>query len=265
MNIKDKDNSELEKRNDEPLSYHSIGISTDWRYDIPNFASSSMGLMSSYSSMALCGDAVGPSCSSGLMVDSFGPTIWEHPVNMSPLGFSELNVHNGSAVSDPLSMLKGGLFLPTMSGLLPHSLSQFPTDSAFVERAARFSSFSGHFGDMLNPMGIHQSCSPSVRGGTMLQVLQEPSSGNGLKTRHNQKLEASLTDASKDVSLPQEHAAMEGNSPRNETAIERSHDKSGNDSDEPEFSAVAPEGVPLTKKDAGAKKRKRGNQVSETN
>lgn len=274
MDMNDKEKSELEKRDEEPMSYHPPGISPDWRYDMSNFANSSMGLVSSGNSMAVCGDAVGPSCSSGSMVDSFGATVWEHPVNTAPLGFNELNVPNGAGVSDPLSMLKSGLFLPSMSGMLPHSLSQFPTDSAFIERAARFSSFSGgHFGDMLNPLGIQQSGSPYNRGGAMMQGPQEVLSGNAFKTmagRHPQIPEASLTETSKDVSVPTDHGVMEGNSPKNETTVERSHDEakqgvSGNDSEEPEFSggAAPEEGVPLTAKDVGAKKRKRGNQDAE--
>ncbi|XP_010681178.2 transcription factor bHLH49 isoform X2 [Beta vulgaris subsp. vulgaris] len=269
MDMNDKDNSELEKRNEEPLSYHPPGISADWRYEIPNFVNSSMGLVSSGNNMSVCGDAVGPSCSSGSMVDSFGPTVWEHPVNATSLGFNEMNVHNGAAVSDPLSMLKSGLFLPSMSGMLPHSLSQFPADSAFIERAARFSSFSGgHFGDMLNHLGVHQSGGPYVRGGEMMQGPQEVLSGNAFKMlagRHSQNREASLAEPSKDVSLPLEHGSREGNSPRNETSAERSHEEtkqgvsvSGNDSDEPEFSGGIPQ--EMTTKDVGAKKRKRGNQ-----
>ncbi|KNA14005.1 hypothetical protein SOVF_111390 isoform B [Spinacia oleracea] len=248
MDMNDKDKLELEKRNEAPLSYHPSGVSADWRYDIPSFANSSMGPVPSGNSMDVCGDAVGPSCSSGSMVDSFGPTtVWEHPVNT---GFKEMNVHN---VSDPLLMLKSGLFLPSM---LPHTLSQFPTDSAFIERAARFSSFSGgHFGEMLNPLGIHQSDNPYIRGGAMMQGPQEEV--NAFKTlagRHPQKPEASLDET--------EHG--------NETTmVERSNEEakqtvsmSGNDSYEPQFSGglAQEEGVQLSAKAEGAKKRKRGNQ-----
>ncbi|KAL2905216.1 Transcription factor bHLH49 [Bienertia sinuspersici] len=268
MEMNDKDQSEVEKRNEDPLSYHPSDVSTDWRYDIPNFANSSIGLVSTGTCMAVCGDAVGASCSSGSMVDSFGQTVWEHPVNAAPIGFNELNVHNGSGVSDPLSMLKSGLFLQSMAGMLPHSLSQFPTDSAFIERAARFSSFSGgHFGDMLSPLGVHQSGSPYSRSGVMMQAPQEVLSGNSFKPvagSYPQKPEPSLAETSKDP----EQGSMERNSPKNETMAERSHDEakqavstSGNDSDGPEFSGgVAQEEGPLTAKHAGAKKRKRGNQ-----
>lgn len=275
--MNDKDKSELEKRNEENLSYHPPGVSADWRYDIPNYPNSSMGLVSAGNSMAVCGDAVDPSCSSSSMVDSYGPRVWEHHGNSAPpLGFNDINVHNGVGVSDPLSMLKSGLFLPGMSGMLPHSLSQFPTDSAFIERAARFSSFSGeHFVDMLNPLGVHQSGNPYVRGGAMMQGPQEVLLGNSYKTlagRHPQKPEASSGETSKDVSLPPEHGAVEGNSPKNEAMVERSHDEakqgvsmSGLDSDEPEFSGgvAQEEGVSLAAKVASAKKRKRGNQDAE--
>lgn len=271
MNMNDKDKLELEKRNEEPLGYHPISLSADWRYDIPNFAKSSMGLVSSGNCMAVCGDAVGPSCSSGSMVDSFGPKVWEHSVNTAPLGFSEMDVHNGPSVSDPLLMLKGGPFLPSMAGMVHHGLSQFSTDSAFIERAARFSSFSGgNFADILNPLGIHQSCNPYTRGEVMMQGMQEVLSGNTFKTlsgRLPHKSEACLADTSKDVSLPPERGAVELQ--KIDTAVERSNDEakqgvsmSGNDSDEPEFSGglAQDEGVPLTVKDA--KKRKRVNQVT---
>ncbi|KAL9226120.1 hypothetical protein vseg_001970 [Gypsophila vaccaria] len=278
MDMSDKNSSEIEKRDDGPSNFNPPGMSGDWRFNDANFSSSSMGLVSSGNGMGTCGDGVGPSCSSGAMVDSFGQPMWEHPVNPASLGFSEMNAHGGGiSASDPLSMLKNGMFVPNMSGMLAQSLSQFPADSAFIERAARFSSFSGgHFGELLNPFGVHQPVNPYLQGGTVMQQgPQELLVGNTMKSlpyRQPPKSDANVTESSKDVSAPPEHGVVDRGSPKNGTRVVRSHGEakqrvsmSGNDSDEPEHS------VGGTREDASispakcleAKKRKRVSQDTE--
>lgn len=272
MDMNDK--SEAEKRNEETLSYHPPRLSTDWQYSSANVANSSMGLVANRNPMTVCGDVLGPSSSSGSMVDSFGPAVWEHFVNPTELGFNEMNMANGASTSDPLSMLKGALFLPNMSGMmLPHSLSQFPADSAFIERAARFSSFNGgHFGDMLNPLGIHQPSSPYVRGGAMMHGPEDVLPGNGMKPMPNgqsQETEGNGAETSKDGSLPTD---IEGSPPKNGKTVERSRQEaqqgvsmSGNDSDEAGFSGsgAQEDPTPSSAKGLGSKKRKWGNQDAE--
>nr|CAA8286974.1 Unknown [Brassica rapa]CAA8287941.1 Unknown [Brassica rapa]CAA8392558.1 Unknown [Brassica rapa]CAA8404243.1 Unknown [Brassica rapa] len=54
-----------------------------------------------------------------------------------------------------------GLFLPNASSFLPPSMAQFPADSGFIERAARFSLFS----DMVNqPLGNPESVGLFLQG-----------------------------------------------------------------------------------------------------
>lgn len=271
MDVNDK--SEVEKKNDETLRY----LSTDWQYNGANVANSSMGLIPNRNNpMSVCGDVVvGPSSSSGSMVDSFGPAVWEHLVN--PLGFNEMNLPNGASTSDPLSMLKAGLFLPNMSEILPHSLSQFPADSAFIERAARFSSFNGgHYGDVLSPFSVHQPGNPFVRGGPMMHSSpQEVLPGNPVKpvsSNHSREIERNLGETSKDVSLPQEHEGMERSPTQNVAKVKRSREEakqgvsmSGNDSDEAGFSGngAQEDGPPSSGKRLGSKKGKWGNQGTE--
>ncbi|KAJ8426790.1 hypothetical protein Cgig2_007845 [Carnegiea gigantea] len=272
MDMNDK--SEAEKKNEETLSYHPPRLSTDWQYSGANVANSSMGLVANRNPMTVCGDVLGPSSSSGSMVDSFGPAVWEHFVNPTELCFNEMNMANGASTSDPLLMLKGALFLPNMSGMmLPHSLSQFPADSAFIERAARFSSFNGgHFGDMLNPLGIHQPSSPYVQGGAMMHGPEDVLPGNGMKPMPNgqsQETEGNGAETSKDGSLPTD---IEGSPPRNGKTVARSCQEakqgvsmSGNDSDEAGFSGsgAQEDPTPSSAKGLGSKKRKWGNQDAE--
>ncbi|KAH9606280.1 hypothetical protein KSS87_014948 [Heliosperma pusillum] len=260
MDMSDKSKSELEKMNGEPSNYNHPGMPGDWRFNDGGLGNSSMGLVSNGNPMVVGGDGVGPSCSSGPMGDSFGQTVWEHPVNAPSLGFSEMNVHSG-------------MFIPNMSGMLAHSISQFPADSAFIERAARFSSFSGgHFEELLNPFGIQQSVNPYLRGGTALQGPQELLSGHtnkNLPIRQTQNGDENVAETSKDVSVPLEHGNVEGSFPKNGTMVERSPREakrggsmSGNDSDEPEFSGGGTrEDMTISPaKGLGAKKRKRVQQ-----
>ena len=66
----------------------------------------------------------------------------------------------------PNSMSKGGVFMHTDAGILPQSFSQFPPDSAFIERAARFSCFGGgSFSDMMNLFSIPNSLCLYSKGG----------------------------------------------------------------------------------------------------
>ncbi|KAL5055234.1 hypothetical protein RYX36_035916 [Vicia faba] len=126
------------------------------------------------------------------MVDSFSPNFWDHSGNSQNLGFCEMNVqHNGSSSNavgirkdgfgfgigghdhgrlemgwnQDSSMLKGDGFLPNGQGVFPQNLSQFPANSGFIERAARFSCFGGgNFGDVMSSYGIPQSMAMYVGG-----------------------------------------------------------------------------------------------------
>ncbi|KAF2321394.1 hypothetical protein GH714_040983 [Hevea brasiliensis] len=196
-----------------------------------------------------------------------------HPTNTQNLGFCDINVqHNASTINPigigkggpaslrsgidktldigwnpPSSQLKGGIFLPTTPGVLPQSLSQFPADSAFIERAAS---------------------------------THEVFAGSGLKSipgGQGQKNVMNMGDSSKDASLSVEHVATEGSPLKNERrsgSFVRSHDEakqggSGNESEETEFSGggrqeeqsmLEGNGGELSAKSPGLKKRKRNGQ-----
>ncbi|KAJ6718631.1 STEROL REGULATORY ELEMENT-BINDING PROTEIN [Salix purpurea] len=315
MDTSDKDKFELEKSNDNPINYHSSGgMSSDWRFNSTSIPNSSLGLVPTDNLMSVCrGDLVGAaSCSSSSVIDSFGPAMWEHPTNSQNLVFCDINAQNIASSSNtvgigkgfpfssrngidrtlemgwnpPNSMLKGGIFLPNAPGMLPQSLSQFPADSAFIERAARFSCFNGgDFGDMVNPFGVPESMGLFSRGGGMMQGPGEVFVGSGMKSvsgGQTQKNVMNAGEASKDVSMSADHMATEGSPLKNDTkreSLARSRDESkkgaggsGNDSDEAEFSGGSGQDEPsmlegncgeLSAKSLGSKKRKRSGQDAE--
>uniref|UniRef100_A0A7N1A649 BHLH domain-containing protein n=1 Tax=Kalanchoe fedtschenkoi TaxID=63787 RepID=A0A7N1A649_KALFE len=175
----DDNKFETEKRPEDSMNYHPSHMSSDWAYDI--IPGSSMGLDSS----AACegGSVIGSSsCPSDPMMIS-GPDSWNRSVVGSSVGgFCGIDVGNSAGSFSMLEQLrgsgelmrpmfdggwnpKGGLFLPNGPGLPPRSLSQFPSDSGFIERAARFSCFgSGSFSDMVSPFAAPESVSPLARG-----------------------------------------------------------------------------------------------------
>lgn len=311
MDMGDQDKFELENRNEDPMNY-SPGLAPDWRFGGSNLTNTSVGLVSTGNSMAVSkGDLVGSSSRpSASMVDSFNPTLWDHPTNSQDLGgFCDINGQTSASTSDtigirkgipvslrsgidrplemcwnpPNSMLKGGIFLPNGPGMLPQSLSQFPADSAFIERAARFSCFNGgSFSELLSPFGVPESMSLYSRGGGMMHWTPEVVAGNGSKAvscAQSQRNELNGGDASRDVSLPIEHGTTEGSPLKNEKKSEslvKSHDEakhtvggSSNESDEADFSGGAGqeepsmlEGTGVEPSSKGSKKRKRSGQVN---
>nr|XP_043637168.1 transcription factor bHLH49-like [Erigeron canadensis] len=133
------------------------------------------------------------------------PAIWDqHHTNSQNLGAfcdmqnnattsSSLGFRKGNLLdmcwAPPNSAIKrggvGGMFLPPpAAALLPHSLSQFPADSGFIERAARLSSFSaGNFEDMINPFGNVPESTLSPYSSRVVQGQpQEGFVGNGFKS-----------------------------------------------------------------------------------
>ncbi|KAL9401918.1 hypothetical protein Peur_005767 [Populus x canadensis] len=317
MDMSDKDKFELEESNDNPINYRSPGVmSLDRRFNSTSIPNSSLGLVPTDNQMSVCrrdlAEAGAASCSSASVIDSFGPAMWEHPTNSQNLVFCDINVQNIASSSNtagigkgfpaslrngidrtlemgwnpPNPMLKGGNFLPNASGMLPQSLSQFPADSAFIERAARFSCFnSGNFSDMGSPFGVPESMGLFSRGGGMMQGPGEVFMGSGMKSVSGGRAPKNVmnaVEASKDVSMSVNHMATEGSPLKNETKSEsraRSRDEakqgmggSGNDSDEAEFSGGGGQDEPsmlegncreLSAKSLGSNKRKRNGQDAE--
>ncbi|KAH9607031.1 hypothetical protein KSS87_013806 [Heliosperma pusillum] len=278
MDKSDNDNLVVVKRNEATPNCIQSGMSGHWRFNDTNLGNLPMGLVSDGNAMVAGGDGVSPSYSSGTMADSFGQSVWEHSVNTASLGYSDMNVHRGgTSASDPISMLKGGMFVPNMAGMMTHGLSQYPGDSTFIERAARFSSFSGgHIGELFNPFSVEQSVNPYLRGGTVMQDSREFQSGNAIKNlpyRQPQNSGTNVEKTSKDVCLAPEYGAGEGFPQKNESMVERSHREPkhgvsvpGNETDEPELSrgGTREDAEPSSLEGHGAKKRKRVNQDAES-
>ncbi|XP_045829872.1 transcription factor bHLH49-like isoform X1 [Trifolium pratense] len=162
--------------------------SLDWRFvNATNLANSSVDLVSMENSMNLSrGDLMmGSSSCSNSMVDSYSPNFLDLLTNSENLaGFCDVigQSHVSSTNQDGIrkdgfsfarvgcddralgmswnlasSMMKRDAILPNGHGMFPQSLSQFPTDSGFID-AARMSCFSaGGFSDMVNSCGIPQS------------------------------------------------------------------------------------------------------------
>lgn len=271
MDVEIKNNeSEPEKRNDQEVSmnYQSTNICSEWQISGSNLTNSSMG-----------------------MVDSFCPTTWDQPSNNSSnLGFCDADVQMdlgpfraggdrtiGPSWTPSNAMLKGGMFLPPAPIMLPQSLAQFPADSGFIERAARFSCFSGgNFGDMMNPFSIPElSMNPYYRGLASMQGPQEALASNGLKSPQKLQHLGNVAESSKDVPLTVDRRDSERSPLKNEKKSEnfaKSQDEakeaagvSSNESDEAGCSGRQEEtegaGEESNGKNIGSKKRKRGGQV----
>uniref|UniRef100_A0A2P2KEL4 Basic helix-loop-helix family protein n=1 Tax=Rhizophora mucronata TaxID=61149 RepID=A0A2P2KEL4_RHIMU len=313
MDMSENDKLELEKRNGNPVNYRSPGssMSSDWQFGGSNLSISSLGLVPTDSQMAICrGDLVGAhSYSSASMVETFGSATWEHPNNSQNLGLSDINnasssntVGMGKACPASLrsgidgvldmgwspqnAMLKAaGLFLPNPPVTLPQNLSQLPANSALIERAARFSCFSGgSFSDMLNPLGILDTMGFYSGGGRIMQGTAEALAGAGPKSvsvEQAQRNVLNVGEGPNDVSMSLDHVANEGSPLKSEGKSEgllRSHGEvkqgvggSGNESDKAEFSDGVQEepsilegnGGETSAKSLGSKKRKRGGQDTE--
>lgn len=304
MDMAEKDNIEPEKRNEDLLNYQSSNMPSEWQLSGNSLSNASMGLISS-------GNLEQPCSSNTTMIDSLCPTMWDQSLSAQSLGFNDNNVQHNTSTSNalgsragglgplragldslvgmgmgwtpPNGMLKGGMFLPGAPGYLPQTLAHFPADSGFIERAARFSCFSGgNFSELMNPFNASDSMNPYSGGLAQMLGSQEALMGNGLKPTSEmqpQKNEMNMTESSKLVSFPTECGPSEGKPLKNEKKSEslvRSHDEakggvgaSGNDSDEAEFSGRggqeeldAADGE-STPKGIGSRKRKRCGQDSE--
>ncbi|XP_058115086.1 transcription factor bHLH49-like isoform X2 [Magnolia sinica] len=308
MDLSEKDKFGMEKSSGgDHLNYHTSNISSDWRFTGgPNLTNPSIGLVPTENPIA--NPPMGsPSCSSVSMVDTYCPSLWDHHGSQN-LGFCENNIQTSTSTSNTVSirksvfgssrsgvekplevgwnpsMSKGGVFLQPGVGILPQSLSQFPSDSGFIERAARFSCFSStNFNDIVNPFSVSESLSPFSKGGGV--QAQEVLSVNGSKGviggTQSQKNESHGKGVAKDVSLAVDCGAIEGSSMKMEREIGsmlRSSDDgkhgiggSSNESDEAEFSGSGQDDLSILENTAGepsakgfgAKKRKRGNQDME--
>ncbi|OVA15415.1 Myc-type [Macleaya cordata] len=295
MDLGDKDKFGLEKRSGDPLNYQSPNMPSDWQFGTANLGNQSLGLAPTDNSTNKGDLIMGSSaCSSVSMVDSFAPTLWGHPGSQN-LSLCDSSVQKGVPGSSGTgignlgwnptnSVSKRGVFLPP--GMLHQSLSQFPADSAFIERAARFSCFNGgSFSDMVNPFNISESLNPYSKSGG---AIQGPSDVlfNGLKPlpcSQSQMNEPNTGEVAKDVSVSVDRGTTDGSPMKNEVKVGnfvRTPDEakqgigiSSNESDDAEFSGRGGQEdscmlenagrEPSSSKGLGPKKRKRGGQDSE--
>lgn len=252
-------NVEPPKGSEDTVNYQAPNISSsDWHLNGNNLTNTSIGVVTMGKPMV-----ESSSCSSAPMVDSFCPSIWDQPINGQSLGYSDMSIAHDARNA----LLQSGVFQPTLPKMLPHILPPFPADSGFIERAARFSCFSGgSFSEMVNPFSIPEHLNPQSRGFGPLQESPEVFlGGNGLRLTpgiHSEKHEMN------------EHGTEKGRSPfKNDKKIEsfigsaNDEAKNGvdedNQCDDAEFSGrgAQEEADEPSGKGPGLKKRKRIEQV----
>ncbi|KAI3976838.1 hypothetical protein MKX01_008696 [Papaver californicum] len=291
MDSSEKEKFGLEKRSGDPLNYHSPNmLPSNWQF---NHGNQPLGLAPTNDSMEK-GDLMMGSlaCSSGSIMDSFTGALWGHPSSSHNLSLADAG-SSGAAMGNlgwnPLnSVTKQGIFLPPTTGMLHQSLSQFPADSGFIERAARYSCFNGgSFSDMLNPFNVPENLSPYSKNGGAIQGSSEVLF-NGLKHimgSQSQMNKANTAELAKGVSVSVNRVTTDGSPMKNEVKkgnFVRIPDETkqgvGNSSNESDDANCSGSGggagqedqsmlesagrEPSSSKGLGPKKRRRGGQVS---
>ncbi|MCD7455957.1 hypothetical protein HAX54_030244 [Datura stramonium] len=292
MDMGSKNDTERQKKNEDATNFQPPNMSLDWQTSGSNLTNASMGMIPN----------------TNALVDSIFPTIWDRPTNLPNLSFygnnaqinpCTMNQHETAAIGlgparggvdrtvgmswNPMNaMMKGGMFVPPSPEMPPQSLSQLPADSGFIERAARFSFFSGgNISDMMNRFSIPESTKRCYRGLAPTWGAEEVFASNGLNSPsavdpRKQNMQSGI-ESSKDVSLPNKNKTNEKSPLKNEKKNEmftRSQDEgkepvglSGNESDKSEHSGRQEEmgsaGLESSAKGLGSKKRKRYGQDTE--
>ncbi|XP_022149064.1 transcription factor bHLH49 isoform X2 [Momordica charantia] len=309
MDIGDTDKFRLESSTGDSINY-SHSMSSDWRFGETTLMNIPMGLVLPGNVDVIRNqDMVGCSSSTAPVVEPFSSTIWEQAANCQNLGICNIRDQNNCSTSSntiaiskasgcPVSLssdidrtldiswnlshsrLKGGVYLPNIPGPLPPSLSQLPADSSFIERAARLSCFSGgNFGDIVGHFNIPEPMCAFSRGMGVIPERRDNISRNGLVSETGGQSQRNMVDsseASKPVSLTNEHGATGRTLPESESPLKLNDrgklaiDGSANDSDKAEFSSGDGSGEPcmlevtgkeLSAKGFGSRKRKRTGQT----
>nr|QDH09010.1 transcription factor bHLH49-like isoform X3 [Cymbidium sinense] len=223
MDLGETEKFGLEKRSVDSLNCNTIGLSTtEWNQ---------------------IGSLPSPSTS---MADSFGHVIWNQlPANTHNLNFSNAQATASSSnIGRPVplnwnpsdSLTKGGMFLNAGPGMLPLSLSQFPCDVGFTERAARFSCFS----DLAYPLTV-------------------PGTSDAIAEAQMQKIEAGGIEVLKGRSVLIDQSSNSG------SPMKEQREKRASEFSEPEFSEDArDESTNLSKGVFGNNEKKRSNQYMES-
>lgn len=311
MDIGDRGKFRLESSTEDCINY-SHGMSSDWRFGETTLTSMPLGwVLPGNVDVVRNQDMVGCSSSTAPVVESFSSTIWEQTANCQNMGICNIQDHNNCSTSNTIainktsgcpvsslssdidttldvswnlshSMLKGGVYLPNIPGVFPPSLSQLPADSSFIKRAARLSCFSGgSFGDIVGHFNIPEPMGVFYRGIGVIPERRDEIPRNGLGsvsgTGGQSQRNMVNSEASRPVSLTNEHGATERGSPKHgipfklDDRDKHAVDGPANESDEAEFSCGDGSGEPCTLevkgKDLSAKglesrKRKRSGQVT---
>ncbi|KAI4387550.1 hypothetical protein MLD38_005375 [Melastoma candidum] len=282
---------EQEKRDEDVVNRNSTHV---WL----NVPSTSANLVGVCNTETICREdfmGSGTSHSSAPMVDSFGRELWSRACDppFENFGYCEASALNNSNISDPSGnrrigpasfrsdggwnplppMLKGGLYALNPPNMLPGSfcVPQFPTDSGFIERAARFSCFSGgNFGSLVNPFSIPENIGHYPVGPGPMDVFLS----NCVKLGSELNVEAAedVEMASKEgtsLGCTQENGEKDACIMMSRDAAEQGVGLSSNDSDEGEScgnrggQANTPiannAGGEGSSKEVGLRKRKRNN------
>lgn len=129
--------------NEDTLDYYTSGNSSGWHQSNP-----SISFISHNSSVS-----VGQGTQIGSMTHAFSTGLWNLPTESTSLGLCKNSLRESS---NQISI--GGVLLQAGSGILQPSSSHFPSDSAFIERAARFSCIdASNLGGMVNLSGADPS------------------------------------------------------------------------------------------------------------
>lgn len=167
------------------VTYDGPSIPSEWLLNGNDLSNTSSRMISLGHSMVESSSAP-----SAPVLDYSCPPIWgDQSIDVHSLGYCDMNVESNASSSGSLSgvraganwmpnaMLRDGMFM------LPHNLPPLPSDStdpAFIERAARFSCFSGGtFSEILSPFSFPNPINPSSRGHRPMQG--EVFTGDGLK------------------------------------------------------------------------------------
>jgi len=214
----------------------------DWQFGNPSM-SMSMVIPNSTIPMYQGIQMVSSSCPQvSVVADSFYPNPWSHPPGSQTSDFPENSTAAAASnlpIGKPISLpprLDMGMFLPTNPGILPPSLSDFPAYSSFIERAAKFSSFStGNFSALVNPFGSAESLSPYSNASKSISGAQTPKNEAGM-----------------DASMSIDHGS------RCQSPMNNHRDNGSGREETPDMANVSGDS---SSKGLNSKKRKKGSQV----
>ncbi|KAL9262761.1 Transcription factor bHLH49-like protein, partial [Drosera capensis] len=195
MDVGDEDS--LENGNGERRSYPSPRLSSDWQFNSAELPNRSARLIPGASPMPVCkDDTVGHLCSSVSMAGSCHPMIWQHRQCSQHFAFNELdNDYNNSVAIES----NGGVPGSEVDWVLPHSLSKFPADAAFIESAALFSSFyDGNIADAMYSFSILHDVNatyPILHENELIMAHTSLDHNNGIIGRNDGHEESRLEEA----------------------------------------------------------------------